>query len=102
VWPALGHHPQLLRHKRLLTRALPLPLPVEVTDGPKRGFTLPFSRWMAEPLSDMVRSGMSDLAADGWIAADAPDRLWTTWRAGRAHWSRPWALGVLGRFLRDA
>jgi asparagine synthase (glutamine-hydrolysing) len=102
VWPALGRHPHLLRRKRLLTSALPSPLPADVTDGPKRGFTLPFSRWMAGPLSDMVRSGMRDLATDGWIAADAPDRVWTTWRAGRAHWSRPWALGVLGRFLRDA
>jgi asparagine synthase (glutamine-hydrolysing) len=101
IWPALGHVPHLVRRKRLLVESLPSALPLEVTAAPKRGFTLPFAAWMDGPLADMVRSGLSDLAADGWIAGDVPDRLWTRWRAGRVHWSRPWTLGVLGRFLRD-
>jgi asparagine synthase (glutamine-hydrolysing) len=102
VWPALGRFPSLLHRKRLLVDALPSPLPHAVISAPKRGFTLPFARWMDGPLSDMVRSGLHDLAVDGWIAADVPDSVWGAWRAGRAHWSRPWTLGVLGRFLRDA
>jgi asparagine synthase (glutamine-hydrolysing) len=101
IWPALGHFPNLLRGKRLLVDALPSPLPAEVISAPKRGFTLPFARWMEGPLSEMVRSGLRDLAADGWIVAGAPDSVWSAWRDGRTHWSRPWTLAVLGRFLRD-
>jgi asparagine synthase (glutamine-hydrolysing) len=102
VWPALGAHPSLVAGKRLLTDALPSPLPPGVAGQPKRGFTLPFARWIHGPLSDLVRSGLHDLAADGWIAPAVPDALWQQLCARRVHWSRPWALGVLGRFLRDA
>ncbi len=49
-----------------------------------------------------VRSGMALLAGRGWIARGAADAVWTDWQRGAAHWSRPWALGVLGDFLRQA
>jgi asparagine synthase (glutamine-hydrolysing) len=102
VWPALGAHSALLRDKRLLLEALPATLPSAVTTQAKRGFTLPFARWIDGPLSDLVRSGLRDLAADEWIAPDVPDTLWRQLQQRRVHWSRAWALGVLGRFLRDA
>jgi hypothetical protein len=28
--------------------------------------------------------------------------VWSDWERGRAHWSRVWALSVLGQFLQEA
>ena len=102
VWPDLGAHPSLMRNKRLLHETLKRPLPPEAVHRPKQGFTLPLAQWMSTELQPFVRSGMSYLADAGWIALDAPDAQWNAWRSGAAHWSRPWALGVLGAFLRQA
>jgi asparagine synthase (glutamine-hydrolysing) len=102
VWPDLGAHPSLMRNKRLLHETLARPLPRKAVDRPKQGFTLPFAQWMAADLQPFVRSGMAYLADTGWIAPDVPDATWSAWQRGAAHWSRPWALGVLGEFLRQA
>jgi len=102
VWPDLGQYPGLMRNKRLLHETLVLPLPSAAVDRPKQGFTLPFAKWMSGELEPFVRSGMSFLARSGWIAEGAPDDTWNAWQRGATHWSRPWALGVLGEFLRQA
>jgi asparagine synthase (glutamine-hydrolysing) len=102
VWPDLGAHPSLMRNKRLLHETLKRPLPSEAVDRPKQGFTLPFAQWMTADLQPFVRSGMAHLAAEGWIAPNVPDATWDAWQRGAAHWSRPWALGMLGEFLRQA
>jgi len=101
VWPDLGAHPSLMRNKCLLHETLKRPLPAEAVHRPKQGFTLPFAQWMTTELQPFVRSGMSYLADSGWIAADAPHTQWNAWQSGAAHWSRPWALGMLGEFLRN-
>ena len=100
VWPDLGAHPSLMRNKRLLHETLARPLPRQAVDRPKQGFTLPFAQWMAADLQPFVRSGMAHLADSGWIAPGVPDATWRAWQRGAAHWSRPWALGMLGEFLR--
>ena len=100
VWPDLGAHPSLMQNKRLLHETLTRPLPRAAVDRPKQTFTLPFAAWMAEELQPFVRSGMADLAAAGWIAPGVPDATWRAWQRGTVHWSRPWALGLLGEFLR--
>ncbi len=100
VWPDLGAHPSLMRHKRLLHETLAQPLPRAAVDRPKQTFTLPFATWMAADLQPFVRSGMAHLAESGWIAPDVPEATWRAWQRGAAHWSRPWALGMLGEFLR--
>jgi len=102
VWPDLGAHPSLMRNKRLLHETLARPLPCEAVNRPKQGFTLPFATWMGADLQPFVRSGMAHLADAGWIARDVPDATWSAWQRGAAHWSRPWALGILGEFLRQA
>ncbi len=96
VWPELGFHPRLIARKRLLSGTLERPLPRATALGPKQGFTLPFGRWLAGDLAPAIRDGMAGLAEAGWIAADAPRRVWSAWESGAAHWSRPWGLGVLG------
>jgi asparagine synthase (glutamine-hydrolysing) len=99
VWPSLGLHPRLMRGKRLLHEGLALPLPAAIVTQPKQGFTLPFARWMRGDLAPVVRDGLQRLASAGWIAAEAPDRVWADWQRGASHWSRPWGLSVLGHFL---
>ena len=101
VWPDLGQYPGLMRNKRLLHETLVLALPHAAVNRPKQGFTLPFARWMRGDLAPFVRSGMAFLARSGWIAEGAPDDTWNAWQRGALHWSRPWALGVLGEFLRQ-
>ena len=44
---------------------------------------------------------MEHLVDAGWIAPDVPDTTWRAWQRGAVHWSRPWALGLLGEFLRN-
>jgi asparagine synthase (glutamine-hydrolysing) len=101
VWPDLGAHPSLMRNKRLLHETLRRPLPADAVNRPKQGFTLPFGKWMAGDLQPFVRSGMEHLVDAGWIAPDVPDTTWSAWQRGAVHWSRPWALGLLGEFLRN-
>ncbi|MCU1385624.1 MAG: asnB [Acidobacteria bacterium] len=102
VWPDLGAHPALMRNKRLLHETLTRPLPRPAVDRPKQTFTLPFAKWMAADLQPFIRAGMASLVEGGWIASSVPDATWLAWQRGAAHWSRPWALGVLGAFLRQA
>ncbi|HUK32783.1 MAG TPA: asparagine synthase (glutamine-hydrolyzing) [Vicinamibacterales bacterium] len=102
VWPQLGAHPALMRGKRLLHEALERPLPEAIVNHPKQGFTLPFARWMRGELAPLVRDGLQRLADGGWVTTDAPDRLWSDWRRGVTHWSRPWGLSVLGHFLEQS
>ena len=100
VWPALGARPALMRNKRLLRTTLVRPLPAAAVDRPKQGFTLPFAHWMRGELEPFVRDGMDYLVKAGWLASGAPDDVWGAWRSGVSHWSRVWALGVLGAFLQ--
>jgi asparagine synthase (glutamine-hydrolysing) len=99
VWPDLGAFPALMRNKRLLHETLARPLPPAAVDRPKQGFTLPFATWMDGELQPFVRDGISYLEEQQWIAAGAGVAAWDAWKRGGAHWSRPWALGVLGQFL---
>jgi len=99
VWPELALHPDLMIGKRLLAGTLERPLPDAIVRHPKQGFTLPFGRWMGGELGPFVQDGMRRLSDAGWIASEAPDRVWAAWRSGAAHWSRPWGLSVLGHFL---
>jgi asparagine synthase (glutamine-hydrolysing) len=102
VWPSLGRHPHLLKRKQLLHDTLAKPLPADIVGLPKRGFTLPFERWMRAGLKDTTRAGLDALAERGWLDRAAPDLIWTAWDSGQAHWSRAWGLGLLGRFLEEA
>jgi asparagine synthase (glutamine-hydrolysing) len=101
VWPTLGAHPSMMIGKRLLHSTLDRPLPQAVVRHPKQGFTLPFAAWMRGALGPVVQDGMNALAREGWVAPDAPSRVWTEWQNGQVHWSRPWGLALLGAFLTN-
>ncbi|HUE89979.1 MAG TPA: asparagine synthase-related protein, partial [Vicinamibacterales bacterium] len=102
VWPDLAAYPSLLHHKRMLRDQLAGTIPSDVLKRRKRGFTLPFDTWMRGSLGDFVRAGLADLEAERWVTPGLADRTWAAWHQGKMHWSRPWMLAVLGRFLKDA
>jgi len=69
------------------------PLPPAIWQRSKQGFTLPFDSWL--------RSGAlpAKLPQHPWLRSDATAAVDRDFRRGRTHWSRLWALVVLGRFL---
>src|SRR5262249_37567123 len=68
IWPALGHHPDLLEGKRLLRESVPH-MPEGIAAGPKRGFTLPFDAWMRGGLRETTLRGLESAVALGWVNA---------------------------------
>ena len=78
--------------KALLVRASGLPIV-----HAKRPFALPFDRWIAEPLRDMVQEGLLSEAlpfAD-LVPRDLRHRLWAAVEKDRVQWAKPWAVTVL-------
>lgn len=68
--PASAH--DVDRPKFLLKRILQRYVPIELTEGPKRGFTVPLKHWFREDLSDMVeRIPDGPLMDTGWFERDA-------------------------------
>ncbi len=88
-WKRSGRTP-----KPLLVGALGPDLPRAVWDRPKMGFTLPFATWLAGESRELhARSRECKL-----LQPRAVDAVWDDFRAGRLHWSRPWALVALAGF----
>ncbi|HWE48841.1 MAG TPA: asparagine synthase (glutamine-hydrolyzing) [Bryobacteraceae bacterium] len=62
---------------------------------PKRGFTFPMARWMktcAPELREIAESGANQRS----MGRKAVRECWTGFSEGKVHWSRAWALTVLG------
>jgi asparagine synthase (glutamine-hydrolysing) len=79
--------------KQRLRQAPRPPVPTALWQRRKQGFTLPFDRWLRTggiPLK---------LPEHAWLRPAAVERLRKGFLAGRVHWSRVWALHVLGGFL---
>ena len=83
--------------KPLLVGALPQPLPASVTAGAKRGFTLPWDRWLHGELGARVRDRLHDgsPSLDGLLQIDNAPAVWDAYEAGTLSWSRVWALYAL-------
>jgi asparagine synthetase B (glutamine-hydrolysing) len=99
VWPDLGFHAALVRRKRILHETLDRPLPENIVRQSKKGFTLPFARWIGGELAPAVQDGMRQLSESGWIGREVPDGVWRAWTSGTMHWTRPWGLAVLGHLV---
>jgi len=82
--------------KGLLLASLGVELPAEIANRPKRGFTLPFERWLRGEMRPFVEDV---LLKNDWdktsIRADAVRDVWNRFLAGETSWSRPWSLFVL-------
>jgi asparagine synthase (glutamine-hydrolysing) len=88
--------------KSLLLASLGVELPREVVNRPKRGFTLPFERWLRREMRPVVEDAL--LKSD-WdqtsISASAVREVWNRFLAGETSWSRPWSLFVLKRWCEQ-
>jgi asparagine synthase (glutamine-hydrolysing) len=79
-------------HKPLLVGAIGDALVTELAGNSKRSFTLPMAAWMRSsrgPLRETAGQG-------GFLNRAAAGSLWGQFEAGRLHWSRAWALVVMG------
>ena len=82
--------------KPLLRRAVGDLLPAMVTQRTdKRGFTFPFGDWLRTTLRPDIQAALDQVKARGWLNPAAVDAVWKEYEAGRAHWSRVWALVAL-------
>jgi len=74
-------------------------LPPALLTRAKRGFTLPFSRWLCGPLRPFMEEtlGSASAARSGLFDPYVPGQLWRAFRDGRDDraWSRVWSLAIL-------
>jgi asparagine synthase (glutamine-hydrolysing) len=73
-------------------------------ERPKRGFVLPFDRWIRRSLGTSMDGTMRDPAAAAAVGLDGPtvSRLWQAFQDGAPglYWSRVWVLYVLMRWCQ--
>jgi asparagine synthase (glutamine-hydrolysing) len=84
--------------KSLLVEAIG-DLPPEIVSRRKRGFILPFSRWLRDQLKDNVETVLLDASGTGALI-EVFDRttvhdIWKRFLNGKGVWVRPWALYVV-------
>lgn len=88
--------------KALLLASLGAELPREIVNRPKRGFTLPFERWLRGEMRPMVED---TLMKSDWdqtsINTGAVREVWSRFLAAETSWSRPWSLFVLQRWCEQ-
>jgi len=88
--------------KSLLLASLGVDLPREIVTRPKRGFTLPFERWLRGEMRPLVEDA---LLKNSWgqtsISVNAVREVWNRFLAGETSWSRPWSLFVLKRWCEQ-
>lgn len=90
--------------KPLLVGALRGALPDSIVHRPKRGFTLPFERWVREGLRLEVEKSIEKLADGplaGLVSARAAQAVWGDFLTGKTSWTRPWALFVAQRWCEQ-
>ncbi|MGA7081471.1 MAG: asparagine synthase (glutamine-hydrolyzing) [Terriglobales bacterium] len=88
--------------KSLLLASLGVDLPPQIVNRPKRGFTLPFERWLRGEMRPVVEDV---LLKSNWdqtaLSASAVQAVWNRFLAGETSWSRPWSLFVLQRWCEQ-
>lgn len=82
--------------KRALRTAPIRPVPPEIWNRRKQGFTIPFEGWLRSHRLELPLP--SHPAFDSRGVVDVSARF----ESGDAHWSRIWALMVVAQFLGDA
>lgn len=88
--------------KSLLLRNLRVELPGEIVNRPKKGFTLPFERWLRSEMKSRVEQALRDQAMC-WagLRPGAPSQVWQRFLKGQTSWSRPWSLFVLQQWCEQ-
>jgi len=83
--------------KRLLIKAMEDCLPPEIHRRPKRGFELPFDRWLRHDLRDFCEARLSERALREIPVLDAhrAHRVWQAYRAGSKRYTGACILTLL-------
>jgi asparagine synthase (glutamine-hydrolysing) len=85
--------------KGLLLASLGVALPGEIVNRRKRGFTLPFERWMRGEMRQPVEAALLGSGRNrASLNSQAVRDVWNRFLAGETSWSRPWSLFVLARW----
>jgi asparagine synthase (glutamine-hydrolysing) len=79
-------------NKPLLVDAVHEPFVTNLSRAKKRGFSLPMDRWMRRYANELEETA---LRAE-FLERETVRAFWRAFRQGRLHWSRAWALTVLG------
>ena len=88
--------------KALLLASLGVDLPTEILNRPKRGFTLPFERWLRAEMRQPVEAALlGNGPSHASLNAEAVRDVWNRFLAGETSWSRPWSLFVLARWCEQ-
>ncbi len=89
------------RHKHILKEAFAGWLPRGFVDRPKKGFSVPLSRWLKDDLADMMRDTLvSRKTLSRWFRQDVVERYVDEHVSGRAsHSTRLWPLLVLALWI---
>ncbi|MFY9558903.1 MAG: asparagine synthase (glutamine-hydrolyzing) [Terriglobales bacterium] len=88
--------------KSLLLASLGVELPREIVRRPKRGFTLPFERWLRGEMRPVVEDALlSGHRGQTSLNPGAVRDVWHRFLAGETSWSRPWSLFVLQRWCEQ-
>jgi asparagine synthase (glutamine-hydrolysing) len=83
--------------KPLLTQALRGQIPQECINRQKRGFELPFARWLIGKTGEEIRDNFASCSTLPFRRSGL-DKLWQDFENGRTSWSRVWAIFVLRRW----
>jgi asparagine synthase (glutamine-hydrolysing) len=88
--------------KALLLKSLGVDLPREIVHRPKRGFTLPFERWMLGDLRPLIEKVLQqERLRSPYLNPSAITDVWNRFLARKTSWSRPWSLFVLQRWCEQ-
>jgi asparagine synthase (glutamine-hydrolysing) len=100
-WPYAARRP----NKPWLVSAAREVIPDEVLRLPKRGFSLPYARWLRGPLRDMMFAHVETVRRSGALEPARVTAIWERFLrepASSTVWSRAWMLAVLGAWLSSS
>ena len=86
-------------HKKLLYDSCSDILPTDFRLRPKKGFYLPMREWMLGPLLPLCNSKLLSLCDSGSLNPIWVNQVWSDFVCGAEHWTKAWALVVLGEFV---
>jgi asparagine synthase (glutamine-hydrolysing) len=89
--------------KRILLDVARLLLPGDFDLRRKRGFAMPFAKWLQGPLNNVLLDSLSETSTRkrGWLDPAAVTLIREEFTAGRSGWARPWLLMMLELWARQ-
>jgi asparagine synthase (glutamine-hydrolysing) len=89
--------------KRILIDVGKSMLPRDFDLQPKRGFGMPFGKWLSGPLKEVLMDTLSEdrIIKRGWLDCDEVSRVQKGFSAGRISWPQPWLLMMLELWARE-